>query len=228
MHSMTIICRNLRDRLLRYWEARFAVVQPEVDSSRISDGFHTFAELYEHRHALCLALMHAIPQHCWFSWRHADGEPCFGGDKWFIVGFDLPGGSTVTYHLPADLYLVAQATGAAEMTQGLPWDGHTSVDVPPRLRDWAAMDTPDEKMASPIVALSSLPQRWAEGPDGAMKPVISKIHVLPLEYGGSLLHCAQTTCWCSPSIDPDDDCLVIHNAVTSAGDGWVLVGELET
>jgi hypothetical protein len=59
---------------------------------------------------------------------------------------------------------------------------------------------------------------------------ISKIHVLPLEdgrHGSVLLHCAQSTCWCRPSIDPDDNRLVIHKAVTSANDGWVLVGELE-
>lgn len=72
-----------------------------------------------------------------------------------------------------------------------------------------------------------------DSPDGVMKPVISKIHVLPLEDGISLhcsvlLHCAQATCWCRPSIDPDDTRLVIHKAVTSANDGWVLVGEMES
>lgn len=32
-----------------------------VDRSHISDGYHTFAELYDHRHSLMLALMRAIP-----------------------------------------------------------------------------------------------------------------------------------------------------------------------
>jgi hypothetical protein len=110
----------------------------EVDPSQLSDGYHTFAELYEHRHALFLALMRAMPQHCWFSLRHADGEKCFGGDDWFIAGAELPGGSSVTYHLPADLYPLAKATGASRLDLGRPWDGHTASDVVSRLMEWAA------------------------------------------------------------------------------------------
>jgi hypothetical protein len=110
----------------------------EEDPSQLSDGYHTFAELYEHRHALFLALMRAMPQHCWFSLRHADGERCFGGDDWFIAGAELPGGSSVTYHLPADLYLLARATGASRLDLGRPWDGHTASDVVSRLMEWAS------------------------------------------------------------------------------------------
>ena len=106
-------------------------VTPEMVATdeELSDGYHTFAELYEHRHALFLAFMRAMPQHCWFSLRHADGEKCFGGDDWFIAGAELPGGSSVTYHLPADLYPLAKATGASRLDLGRPWDGHTASDV---------------------------------------------------------------------------------------------------
>jgi hypothetical protein len=114
----------------------------EVDPSQLSDGYHTFAELYEHRHALFLALMRAMPQHCWFSLRHADGEKCFGGDDWFIAGAELPGGSSVTYHLPVDLYPLANATGASRLDLGRPWDGHTASDVVSRLMEWAASVDP--------------------------------------------------------------------------------------
>jgi hypothetical protein len=107
------------------------------DPSQLSDGYHTFAELYNHRHALCLALMRAMPNHSWFSWRHEDGERCFGGDEWFIIGIDLPGGQTITYHLPAELYVLAQNTGASELQYGRPWDGHTATQVLIRLKYWA-------------------------------------------------------------------------------------------
>jgi hypothetical protein len=129
-------------------EARTALAQPESDPSQLSDGFHTFAELYEHRHALYLALMRAMPEHCWFSWRHADGERCFGGDDWFIAGIELPAGASVTYHMPAELFQIAQATGAAELEKGRPWDGHSAADVVLRLKAWAALAQPQPEGVS--------------------------------------------------------------------------------
>jgi hypothetical protein len=138
---------DLRGNVARIYaeadEARAYLAQPEPDASQLSDGYHTFAELYEHRHALCLALMRAMPQHWWFSWRHADGELCFGGNDWFIVGAELPGGDSVTYHLPAELYPVAVATGAYELREGRPWDGHNAADVVTRLKKWAALSQPE-------------------------------------------------------------------------------------
>lgn len=118
-----------------------ALAQPGPDTSQLSDGYHTFADLYEHRHALCLALMRAMPQQWWFSRRHDDGEPCFGGDDWFIVGADLPGldDPSVTYHLPMRLWETAQATGAQELPKGRPWDGHSAQDVVDRFMLWAAL-----------------------------------------------------------------------------------------
>jgi hypothetical protein len=124
--------------------ARTALAQPEPtqDLSQLSDGYHTFADLYEHRHALCLALMRAMPEHCWYSWRHSDGERCFGGNDWFIIGIEPPGGNSVTYHLPAELYPAARATGAVELEKARPWDGHSAADVALRLKEWAALAQP--------------------------------------------------------------------------------------
>ena len=116
--------------------------QPEPeDCSQISDGYHTFAELYEHRHSLMLALMRAMPGLCWFSQRHSDGELPFGSADWFIVGADLPTGA-ITYHLPIELLPLARQTGAAELAVGRPWDGHTASDVIERMRAWASTPQP--------------------------------------------------------------------------------------
>jgi hypothetical protein len=68
--------------------------------------------------------------------------------------------------------------------------------------------------------------RWAEDDKGAMKPVISRVHTIPVEDRPSLLHCAQLTCWCSPRVDPDDEQIILHQALTPAKSGWVLIGEL--
>ena len=65
--------------------------------------------------------------------------------------------------------------------------------------------------------------RWAED-DGVMKPLISFLHVLPIE-SRDLPHCAQRCCWCSPRPDDSDPVIIIHNAMTKP-EGWIVVGEM--
>lgn len=65
--------------------------------------------------------------------------------------------------------------------------------------------------------------RWAEE-DGVMKPLISFLHVIPIEER-DLPHCAQLCCWCSPVPDKEDPFIIVHKAMTKS-EGWVLVGEL--
>ena len=103
-----------------------------------SDGFHTFNELYEFRMLYNAALFNE-----WYnwesqyggnkfphkSWRHSDGELCFGGG-WFVVSAQLPTGQ-ITNHYEAkdwDLFRIPEVDTAAE------WDGHTAQDVAKRLR----------------------------------------------------------------------------------------------
>ena len=99
---------------------------------QVSDGYHTFDELYEHRCTLFLALMKAHPELAWLSEQHSDGEKW---DGWFIAGMTLPTGD-VTYHLPMKLMPVAEATGAIVMSHGKEWDGHTANDVVQRIQEW--------------------------------------------------------------------------------------------
>ena len=130
------------DNLCNRADAALATVPP--DPSQISDGYHTFEELYEHRHALTLCLMKAMPELFWFSRRHNDGELAFGKGEWFIIGAELPGAGPITYHLPMRLWDSAQNTGAAELEVGRPWDGHTATDVADRLKAWAVA-SPEQK-----------------------------------------------------------------------------------
>lgn len=108
----------------------------KIDSSTtkggISDGTHSFDELYDHRCLLFLMVMDAHPAESWFSKKHDDGEKW---DGWFICGTELPTG-TITYHLPDKMYPLAMKTGAKELEQGKPWDGHTSKDVLTRLTNY--------------------------------------------------------------------------------------------
>jgi hypothetical protein len=106
-----------------------------------SDGYHTFAELYEHRHALFLALMRSNPKKSWISLRHHDGEIPFGDPNWFIAGMDLGREGVpiqITYHLPIELWCRAVDAGAVILENGKEWDGHTPRDVVDRLLEWAS------------------------------------------------------------------------------------------
>ena len=96
---------------------------PAVDVEKISDGYHTFADLYEQRLILSAALAKNNP-YAWKSKRHEDGSVPFGGG-WFIMGFDTAEGC-YTYHYELKDWDLFQCK---ELDRGKPWDGHTSKDV---------------------------------------------------------------------------------------------------
>jgi len=100
-----------------------------------SDGYHTFKELYDFRKAYNVALFNEwgsydIPYYdVHKSWKHNDGEFCFGGG-WFIVVAVLPTGQ-ISNHYPAsdwDLFKIPEVEKAM-----YPFDGHTGQDVINRL-----------------------------------------------------------------------------------------------
>ena len=94
----------------------------------LSDGFHTFNGLYEQRMILFAALVKAYKDKAWKSYRHEDGEYCFGGG-WFIVGIDTPEGS-YTYHYENKYW---DMFDCEELPVGKHWDGHTEADAETRL-----------------------------------------------------------------------------------------------
>ncbi len=93
----------------------------------VSDGFHTFNELYDHRIALFLALAKQLKLG-WKSHLHSDGSS-YGG--WFIVGLTLPNGYDITYHLPKEYWGKCDFLRFYQVAPE--WDGHTSKDVVERL-----------------------------------------------------------------------------------------------
>ena len=108
----------------RVFEAEEAVHRlPVADVEKMSDGYHTFADLYEQRIILSAALAKNNP-HAWKSKRHEDGSVPFGGG-WFIMGFDTDEGC-YTYHYELKDWDLFQCK---ELGKGKPWDGHTSKDV---------------------------------------------------------------------------------------------------
>lgn len=121
-------CNIERDR---YIEKAFAdipavdaVEVPETGIGDLSDGYHTFNGLYRQRLILFAALVKAYKDRAWKSYRHEDGELCFGGG-WFIVGIDTPEGSYTYHYENKDFDLF----DCEELPVGKHWDGHTEDDV---------------------------------------------------------------------------------------------------
>jgi hypothetical protein len=94
------------------------------DIGEISDGYHTFNDLYRQRRVLSAVLCSVFKEKAWKSRRHADGEECFGGG-WFIVGIDTPGGQ-YTYHYENEFWDMFECQ---ELDFAKEWDGHTDKDV---------------------------------------------------------------------------------------------------
>jgi hypothetical protein len=111
------------------------ILKIECDTGNVSDGFHTFNELYEHRCVLFAALMKTHPDMSWRARKHDDGS-CFEG--WFIAGMHLPTGD-ITYHLPDKMWELFDNAGIETLDKAPLWDKHTSRDVIKRIEDWAAM-----------------------------------------------------------------------------------------
>ena len=97
---------------------------PKTGIGDLSDGYHTFNGLYYQRMVLFNALVNAYNDRAWKSWKHEDGEPCFGGG-WFIVGIDTPKGS-YTYHYEDKYWNLFECE---ELPVAKHWDGHTEEDV---------------------------------------------------------------------------------------------------
>ena len=107
----------------------------------ISDGFHTFNELYEHRHWLFLMLMDSHRAISWASRTHSDGSFI---EDWFICGMNLPTGQ-ISYHLPDRLWPCVEAMGL-DCNEQPEYDGHTVEQVVTRLADMVKGYYPDSPL----------------------------------------------------------------------------------
>lgn len=102
----------------------------ECEAGKVSDGYHSFDDLYEHR-----CLLYCLLSSFYYSWKsklHADGT---GFDGWFVAGMEFENGDfkrAITYHLPIRMW---EIYSAVEMDRAPEWDGHTSQDVVNRIRE---------------------------------------------------------------------------------------------
>lgn len=94
----------------------------EIAGNDISDGYHTFDELYQHRNLLFLNLCLNDSSNC--RWRpHYEG--------WFVLYWETIHGQ-ISYHLP--IKFVRLVDGKIERDDNYQWDGHSPSNVLERLR----------------------------------------------------------------------------------------------
>lgn len=103
-----------------------------IDTNLISDGYHTFGELYDHRIQLFITMCNYLGtftnKDVWKSKKHHDGTSWNG---WFIAGINHEKGEQISYHLPIDRFYDLHVP---ELEKAPEWDGHTSNDVLERLK----------------------------------------------------------------------------------------------
>jgi hypothetical protein len=113
-----------------------------TETDEVSDGYHTFGELYEHRRALT-AVLAAAASNDGDSWRskahHPDDAPMFEGG-YFIVGIKLPTG-VITYHYQLKHW--DDFAAVPELPHAPKWDGATPADTVSRCLALARMVADD-------------------------------------------------------------------------------------
>lgn len=109
----------------------------------VSDGYHSFNELYRYRMLYNAAFFNQLDANAYGvhkSIRHHDGEKCFGGG-WFIVMATLPTGQISNHYEMKDwdLFQIPKRERAEK------WDGHTPEQAANRLEQFLILSAPDEE-----------------------------------------------------------------------------------
>lgn len=109
-------------------------LQQRVDDlGQISDGYHTFDELYSYRMAYNALLFNEWAAQNKYdvhlSYRHHDGELCFGKEDYFVVVAVTPFGQISNHYKGKYRHLFK----LPEVERAIEWDGHTPQQALERL-----------------------------------------------------------------------------------------------
>lgn len=117
----------------------------KIEVGKITDGFHTIDELYDHRCVLWIKMckfyqwaeaegMGSIWGRVWKTKKHSDGSEWEG---WFLLGLtDMHGSDKarqLTYHIPIKFWDLCDFVDEIEIAPE--FDGHTSEQVLERLKN---------------------------------------------------------------------------------------------
>ena len=111
-------------RQLAEWLKELKETKEMIESGDLSDGYHTFNQLYHQRAMLFATIVNQNSDKAWKTHKHEDGEPCFGGG-WFLVTIDTPQGA-YGYHYEDKYWDIFKCK---ELEKAKHWDGYTEEDV---------------------------------------------------------------------------------------------------
>lgn len=97
-----------------------------IRTKEISDGYHTFGELYHHRAVLFSIICNQNKGKAWKSKLHDDGTMFGEDDEMFIVGIETPEGQ-YTYHYHIEPYW--EMFNVKELDYAPKYDGHKPRDI---------------------------------------------------------------------------------------------------
>lgn len=103
------------------------IIYTNGNIGKVSDGYHTFNELYHHRAILFSIICNANKENAWKSLKHDTGDMFEG---MFIVGIETPQGQA-TYHYDVEPYW--EMFNVKELGHAPKWDGHTPQEALTRL-----------------------------------------------------------------------------------------------
>ena len=92
----------------------------------ISDGYHTFDELYQHRNAMFILMANQTGDASFKTKKNSDGEEFPG---YFLLGINTPIGQ-ISYHMPIEYWDFARVQ---EVERNEKYDGNTAKDVYERI-----------------------------------------------------------------------------------------------
>ena len=119
------LCKNIKKSISKF----------ENIGGELSDGYHTFDELYHHRAILFSKIANSNKEISWKSKLHDDGTMY---DGMFIVGIETPEGQA-TYHYDIDPYW--DIFNVQELDRAPKWDGHTPTDAINRIKSIPDIET---------------------------------------------------------------------------------------
>lgn len=98
-------------------------------ADKVTDGYHSFDELYDHRCILFITLMKQMPDKAFWTYKNKEEETW---DGWIICAIETKHGQ-ISYHVPVK-YIGLLKDYIQEKECNDTYDEHTSVDVLERLK----------------------------------------------------------------------------------------------
>lgn len=139
---------------VEHFPAADVIRVPNTGIGDVSDGYHTFNELYHHRAVLFSVICNLMPEKAWKSKYHDTGDMY---DGMFIVGIETPEGQA-TYHYDIDPYW--DMFNVKEVEHAPKWDGHTPSYAIERIGTLSAADVAPVRHGHLIS--TGMDELWAE------------------------------------------------------------------